>query len=112
MDPLLERRLRRLERSNRVLGADAEGSTGLFVYDASGVARLTLTDDADQSALFINDATGTTRIGVAQFAHGGGGVALHGAESKGATVLYHKGAGSLTFYDEGGQVTAKVNGNE
>ena len=47
--------------------------------------------------------------GVARFAHGGGGVALHGAESRGAAVLFLKdGAGSLTFYDESGETRQRV----
>jgi len=91
-----------------VLGTDADGSTGLFLHDTEGRVRLSLTHDPQQSALFIHDGQGTVRIGVAQFAHGGGGVALHGADSKGATVLYHKGTGSLSFYDEAGEVTARV----
>ena len=90
------------------LGTDAEGSSGLFVYDPAGAVRLSLTHDADQSALFIRDAEGTVRVGVAQFAHGGGGVALHGAGAKGAAVLYHKENGSLSFYDTAGNVTARV----
>jgi len=91
-----------------VLGADGEGSVGLFVYDADSVVRLSVTHDSSQTALFISDDEGVVRIGVAQFAHGGGGVALHGRASKGATVLYHKGTGRLTFYDEAGSVTERV----
>ncbi len=91
-----------------VLGTDAEGSMGLFIHDPGGVVRLSLTHDPSQSALLINDSDGVVRVGIAQFAHGGGGVALHGAHSKGATVLYHKDSGSLSFFDEGGKVTARV----
>lgn len=91
-----------------VLGTDEEGSTGLFIHDQAGVVRLSLTHDVGQSALFVSDAEGTVRIGVAQFAHGGGGVALHGEGSRGATVLYHKGAGSLAFYDDEGNVTERL----
>ena len=78
------------------------------LHDSEGVVRLSLTHDASQSALYISDSDGTTRVGVAQFAHGGGGVALHGAESKGATVLYHKGSGNLSFYDSEGNTTTRV----
>ena len=91
-----------------VLGADAEGSMGLFIHDPGGVVRLSLTHDPSQSALFISDSEGVVRVGVAQFAHGGGGVALHGAQSKGATVLYHKDSGSLSFFDKEGKVTLRV----
>ena len=91
-----------------VLGTDEEGSTGLFIRDPAGAIRLSLTHDASQSALFIHDGEGTVRIGVAQFAHGGGGVALHGAESKGGVVLYHKEGGSLSFYDKDGETTTRI----
>jgi len=47
-------------------------------------------------------------IGLSQFAHGGGGLALHGENSKGASVLYHKGSGSLSFYDMEGNVKLKL----
>ncbi|NQU49747.1 MAG: hypothetical protein HQ519_13935 [Planctomycetes bacterium] len=90
------------------LGTDADGSTGLFVYDQQNVVRLSLTHDPSQSALFVTDAEGTVRIGIAQFAHGGGGVALHGPQSKGAVVLYHKESGSLAFYDSEGNATERV----
>ena len=53
---------------------------------------------------------GTTRVGVAQFAHGGGGFALHGPEAKGAAVLYLQGDGSLTFYGPDGDVQARYPG--
>ena len=87
-----------------MIGEDADGSRGLFIYDDEGRLRLTTIHDAEQSAIYILDSVGTTRIGIAQFAHGGGGVALHGADSKGATVLYHKGEGSLRLFDEEGTV--------
>jgi len=92
------------------LGADDEGATGLFIKDATGALRASLTHDAAQTALFLYDGDGTVRVGAAQFAHGGGGFALHGENAKGATVLYHKGAGSLSFYDAEGAVTARVPG--
>ncbi len=95
-------------RAYAVLGVDADGSRGLFVNDEAGRVRLALVHDQSQSALYAMDSTGTIRIGVAQFAHGGGGVALHGEGGKGATVLYHKGHGSLTFYDDDGGVTNRV----
>ncbi len=45
----------------------------------------------------------TTRVGVAQFAHGGGGVALYGPDSKVAAVLYLKvGAASASSTRRGG----------
>lgn len=70
--------------------------------------RVALAHDAEGSALFIRDAAGVIRVGVAQFAHGGGGVALHGPNSKGAAVLYFQESGSLTFYDPEGNPTLRV----
>lgn len=73
---------------------------GLYIMDSDGNDRLRVTHDADGTGLFINDDAGTTRIGGAQFAHGGGGIALHGAESKGAAVLYmavYEGTGQPAF---------------
>lgn len=50
---------------------------------------------------------GDTRVGAAQFAHGGGGYALHGPGGRGAAVLYLKDEGSLTMYDADGAVAAR-----
>lgn len=91
-----------------VLGFDDEGATGLFINDPGGSMRVALTHDSSGSALFLRDSQGVIRVGVAQFAHGGGGVALHGPGSKGAAVLYFKESGSLTFYDVGGNPTLRV----
>jgi hypothetical protein len=85
-----------------------DGAPGVFILDEEGRERLLAIHDAERTGLYLNDADGTTRVGVAQFAHGGGGIALHGAESKGATVLYHKRRGSLTFFDNAGGVTNQV----
>lgn len=145
----LENRVRRLERTNRLLmlalalvvgGAlawtsseadtlrgerleivDAEGrvrialeapATGpkLEVFDESDVVRALLTDDEVGTRLYVNDDAGDTRVGVAQFAHGGGGFALHGPAGKGAAILYLKGDGSLTMLDDDGEVTARFPG--
>ena len=57
------------------------------------------------------DETGGTRLGAAQFAHGGGGYALHGPEMKGAAVLYLKGEGSLSMYDAEGELTDRFPGS-
>lgn len=81
----------------------------LQLLDSEGVARVTLGHGAEGTALYLRDAQGTTRIGVAQFAHGGGGFALHGEESKGGAVLYLKaGRGTLTFYGADGTVVSRV----
>ena len=85
-----------------------DGTVGLFIKDESGRDRLSAIHAAEETGLFIRDEAGTSRIGVAQFAHGGGGVALHGEESKGAAVLYFKQTGSLRFFDTDGQVTNQV----
>jgi hypothetical protein len=91
-----------------VLGFDEQGSSGVFVKDGAGTVRLALAHDPGGSALFIRDSEGVIRVGVAQFAHGGGGVALHGPGSKGAAVLYFREAGSLTFYDPEGNPTMRL----
>jgi len=91
-----------------VLGFDDAGSAGLFINDPGGSVRLALAHDPEGSALFIRDSNGVIRVGVAQFAHGGGGVALHGPDSKGAAVLFFKEAGSLTFFDGEGNPTVRL----
>lgn len=58
--------------------------------------------------MLLWDDEGQIRVGVAQFAHGGGGVAMHGPHGKGSTALYHKGEGTLTFYDRNGKVTKRM----
>jgi hypothetical protein len=84
------------------------GAVGLYLKDETGRDRLSAWHDGETTGIYIDDDTGTTRIGVAQFAHGGGGVALHGPESRGAAVLYLKGEGSLRFFDADGSVTHSV----
>lgn len=91
------------------LGIDDDGSAGLFVRDEEGRLRASLTYDEAQAAMYLWDEGGTIRVGAAQYAHGGGGFALHGEESRGAAVLYlTEGAGSLTIYDAEGAVRAAV----
>lgn len=125
----LEARVRKLEKSKRRLvitcfGLAALTLVGLLqrstpvaevlrarrfqVVDDSGLVRIELRHDSTETGLFMRDAAGDTRLGAAQFAHGGGGFALHGPEAKGAAVLYLKGAGSLAFYDSSGTVTMRV----
>lgn len=148
--PLLEERIRRLERRGRVLGAllvaglgflvvsangrrgetvaaerfelvdgegrvraemaiDEDGSAGFFVRDGEGRVRGCLVHDDAQSALYLFDEAGAIRVGAAQYAHGGGGFALHGEGTEGAAVLYMKEReGSLTFYDAHGTVRARL----
>ena len=121
----LEDRVRRLERTNRLLvvGALALVSVAwvtaerepehfdeitaerVRVVDSEGQTRIDLRHDAEETGMFILDGEGDTRLGAAQFAHGGGGYALHGPGGRGAAVLYLRGDGSLTIYDaEGGVV--------
>ena len=85
-----------------------DGSPGLYLKDKSGLDRVAVFDGPDGSGVYVMDAEGVTRIGLAQFAHGGGGLALHGPQSEGAAVLYFKQAGSLRFFDKDGQVTNQV----
>jgi len=76
--------------------------------DETGQDRLALLSDDHQTALLIYDAAGTVRLGASQFAHGGGGYALHGENSQGAAVLYLKQQGRLTFYDEEGGIIKNI----
>ena len=94
------------------LGIDKDGSAGLFVYDTGKRVRACVVHDEAQSALYLLDDVGTIRVGAAQYAHGGGGFALHGQGSKGSTVLYQKGpAGTLTFYDAEGEIRRQIGGD-
>jgi len=90
-----------------VLG-DMDGRTGLFLVDEEYVPRVSLFHAEDADGLYIDDEEGATRIGVAQFAHGGGGLALHGPGALGATVLYYKERGSLRFFDRDGNVVNEI----
>lgn len=105
-------RLEVVDDRGRVRGVLEAGEDGpsLRLLDVAGVARASLEDAADGTALYLRDAEGTVRVGAAQFAHGGGGFALHGPGSKGTAVLYLKGQASLTFLDDDGQVQARIPG--
>lgn len=81
------------------------------LLDEAGVERVAVFLTPDATGVYVRDADSVTRIGIAQFAHGGGGVALHGPESKGAAVLYYKREGSLRFFDDEGQVTYEASGS-
>jgi hypothetical protein len=85
-----------------------EEGPGLYLLDAQGTARASLVHNREETALYLRDAADQIRIGVAQFAHGGGGVALHGEAARGAAVLYFKEQGSLTFYDVEGNVVTRI----
>ena len=122
----LERRLRRLERNNRILTAvlglvvaaatiaaatpeqvpDQLRARRIQLVDADDRVRIDLRHDDEETGLFIMDDEGDTRLGAAQFAHGGGGYALHGPGGRGAAVLYLRGEGSLTMYEDDGTITA------
>ncbi len=91
------------------LGIDADGSAGLFLYDPEGRTRACLIHDPSQSALYLFDDQNVIRVGAAQFAHGGGGLAIHGEQSKGSTVLYQKdGMGSLILRDKDGNIIDRM----
>ncbi len=85
-----------------------DGRTGLFLMDEASVPRVSVFHADDADGLYIDDGQGVTRIGVAQFAHGGGGVALHGPDSQGAAVLYYKDKGSLRFFNKDGKVVHEI----
>lgn len=123
----LEARVRRLERTNRILVLGLTAALGVSalmgarsrtqpdeitvhrvrIVDDQGRVRMDLRHDDEETGLFIMDAEGDTRLGAAQFAHGGGGYALHGPGGRGAAVLYLRGEGSLTMYDADGGVSAR-----
>ncbi len=126
--PDVDCRLRRLERSHRVFTAalvalsvtllvawvrpatqpNVVRARRIQLVDAADRVRIDLRHDSTETGLFIADDAEDTRIGVAQFAHGGGGVALHGPGGRGAVVLYLKRDGSLTVYDTTGVVVVRV----
>lgn len=85
-----------------------EGNPVFTLNDENGLERLKLFYEPDATGIYVLDAESTPRIGIAQFSHGGGGVALHGPKSKGAAVLYLHGEGSLRFFDPDGEVTTRV----
>ncbi len=85
-----------------------EGVPNFYLTDEKGNKRFIVSHSNEATQLFMNDAQGTTRVGIAQFSHGGGGFALHGEHSKGAAVLYFKEKGSLRFFDEQGKTTNQV----
>jgi len=99
-----------VDDERNVLAALAPSRDGaeLVIRNQRGGARLKLSVDPDKAGLFVMDESGDTRIGVAQFAHGGGGVALHSPETKGTAVLYYEERGSLAFYAEDGALLARV----
>lgn len=108
---LRARKIEMIDAEGRVraeLAIDADGSAGLFLRDAEGRVRGCAIHDEAQTGFFALDTQGQVRVGAAQFAHGGGGFALHGEEGKGSAVLYYKGAGSLKFYGSDGAVKHSV----
>jgi len=109
-DTVRARAIELVDSRGNLLGelAVRDGNPGLYLKDPDARDRVALFHSPEASGLYINDAQETTRIGVAQFDHGGGGVALHGPGSRGAAVLYYKGEGSLRFFDADGELTNLV----
>lgn len=90
------------------LRSTAEG-TGLYVMDEEGTDRASLLYNQEETAMYLRDQAGDIRVGAAQYAHGGGGFALHGEEARGATVLYMNDfRGSLRMFDTEGRITYQV----
>lgn len=125
----VDSRLARLERSHRRLraaalvlvaalllawarapGADADvvRARRLQLVDAAGHVWIDLRHDSTETGMFIMDAAGDVRVGAAQFAHGGGGFALHGPAGRGAAVMNLKGTGSFTVYDTAGTRIVRI----
>jgi len=94
-----------------VLESD-NGYPRLSFRDADGIERIQLFHDAEATGLYLADGGGTTRIGIAQFAHGGGGVALHGEDSRGALVMYLKKSGSIRFFGQDGDVLREISARD
>jgi len=123
----VERKVRRLERLVHGLAAalvicsallfvgarpapqavDVIQAARIQLVDEEGRVWIDLRHDSTETGIFVLDAAGDTRVGIAQFAHGGGGVALHGPATRGAAVLYLKERGTLTMYDTTGAITAR-----
>jgi len=89
-----------------------DGNPRLAFRDSDGVERVQLFHDEETTGLYLADERGTTRVGVAQFAHGGGGVALHGEDSRGALVMYFKESGSLSFFGQNGDVLREISARD
>jgi hypothetical protein len=108
--PVRATRFELVDAAGRVRGelSMREGAPVFSLLDESGQDRLSLNHDAGGTALFIRDTDDVIRVGVAHFAHGGGGFALHGPDSRGAAVLYYDEAGSLSFYDREGNTTLRL----
>lgn len=73
---------------------------------------MALVHKREETGMFISDADKFVRVGAAQFAHGCGGFALHGPESKGGAALYYKTRGSLTFYEGDGKIVQRIPENK
>ncbi len=84
-----------------------EDGPTLVLLDVDGNERVDLFDSAEATALYLRDREGQPRVGAAQFAHGGGGFALHGPEGVGTSVLYMQGTGPgrLSYYESTGTET-------
>jgi hypothetical protein len=91
-----------------MIGVDPDGSCGLFIYDEQNRMRVATIHDSTQSAFYALDEAGAIRVGLAQYSHGGGGLALHGEASKGGAVLYYKNGGSLSFYTPEGETIMHI----
>lgn len=110
LETLRAARFELVDKAGRVRGELSlrEGAPVFSLLDETGQDRLSLNHDAGGTALFIRDQEDVIRIGIAQFAHGGGGFAVHGPDSNGAAVLYYDESGSLSFYDPDGNTTLRL----
>ncbi len=106
-------------RATRISLVDAAGSVraeirmdsggpALHLFDETGRIRASLQHDGEGTALYLRDPDGDIRVGAAQFAHGGGGLALHGPNNRGGAVMYYRDGGSLSFFDTAGTVVLRL----
>jgi hypothetical protein len=81
------------------LGRDKDGAAGVFLKDKEGRTRLSLMNDAKQSALYLFDDQGTSRVGAAHYAFNVSAFAIHGPQMKGGMAMVYKDKCSLTIDD-------------
>ncbi len=81
-----------------------DGNPVFRLKDENGKNRVVVFHQADATGVYVNDADEDTRVGIAQFPHGGG-VAMHGAKGKGSAVyVLMNDTARLDVYDKEGKL--------